>query len=136
MNMDEDELIPRKTFEEFANYADRHLSYLAMLDEQHNVVRISHQRIMEWEEWWKVIENRRVGRDMVNGLLVSTVFLCVDHGFGGSPKWFETMIFKGENLEEALDYQWRYETWNQAREGHETVVELVRNEELWKKLSP
>jgi hypothetical protein len=124
--MDEDELIPRKTFEEFADYADRHMSLLAMLDEQHNVIRISHSRIMEWEEWYKQVENRRVGRDVINGLLVSTVFLCIDHGFGRTPLWFETMIFKGEDLNDSLDYQWRYETWDEAAYGHHVAVELVK----------
>jgi hypothetical protein len=124
---DEDELIPRKTFEEFADYADRHTSYLAMLDADHNVVRISHRRILEWEEWWRVVENRRVGRDVVNGLLVSTVFLCIDHGFGGTPQWFETMIFRNEECGGALDdYTWRYETWDEAAAGHRDAVELVR----------
>jgi hypothetical protein len=125
--MDEDELIPRKTFEEFADYADRRMSLLAMLDEQHNVIRISHSRIMEWEEWHKQVENRRVGRDVVNGLLISTVFLCIDHGFGGTPQWFETMIFRNEECKDPLnDYTWRYETWDEAAEGHHVAVELVK----------
>jgi hypothetical protein len=130
---DEDELIPRKTFQEFADYADRNMSHLAWLDEHHNVVRISHARIAEWEEWWKVIENRRVGRTLVNQFLVSTVFLCIDHGFGGTPQWFETMVFEQKEGGEECKHDRlciRYATWAEAETGHQNVVEMIREGNL------
>jgi hypothetical protein len=129
LNEDEDELIPRKTFEEFADYVDRRTSFLAMLDEQHNVIRISHRRILEWEEWWKVVKNRRVARTVINNYLVSTVFLCIDHGFGGTPQWFETMVFEQKEGEEECKHDrwcWRYATWAEAEAGHHDVVELIK----------
>jgi hypothetical protein len=47
---------------------------------------------------------------------VSTVFLVINHGFGGTRNlWFETMIF---GLDNEHQYQTRYETVSQARAGH------------------
>lgn len=80
-------------------------------------------------------EKRRVARDEVDGVSVSTVFLPLDHGWGWYPDEvgeeppgdyrpliFETMVFGGD-----LDgEEWRYATEEEAVEGHRRVVELVR----------
>jgi hypothetical protein len=111
------------------------MSSFGILDEDHKVVPLTLAQVAagEFDEFHAQVDRRRVGRDIVNGLLVSTVFLCIDHGFGGTPKWFETMIFRGENLDNSVDdWQWRYETWDEAVEGHKAVVELVRIGELAK----
>lgn len=53
---------------------------------------------------------------------VSTVFLGLDHGFGGPPIVFETMVFtdgKGGDME-------RYSTYDEAMAGHKVMVEKVR----------
>ena len=65
----------------------------------------------------------RVGNDMIGDVQVSTVFLGLDHRFGdGTPILFETMIFGGEHDE----YQERYETWDEALEGHKRAIEMVK----------
>jgi hypothetical protein len=54
---------------------------------------------------------------------VSTVFLSLDHAhFDGPPILFETMIFGGEHDM----WQDRYATIEQARRGHQRVVENLR----------
>jgi len=56
---------------------------------------------------------------------ISTVFLGLDHGHGGKPLWFETMVFGG-----VLDQlQERYATWDQAAAGHAFVKATVLGEE-------
>jgi hypothetical protein len=65
--------------------------------------------------------NRHIGDDEKDGVRVSTVFLGIDHGFGDRPLWFETMIFGGPHDE----YQERYETYEQAEEGHKRALELA-----------
>lgn len=57
---------------------------------------------------------RGVARNTVGDYLVSTVFLPTDHGFGGEPMWFETMVFRGgwEDL-----YCRRYATVSEADDG-------------------
>ena len=72
---------------------------------------------------WK-IENRLVAKTEVNGSDISTVFLCIDHGFGGEcPVLFETMVFGG-----ALDgEQDRYCTWDEAIAGHEAMVKKAKD---------
>ena len=65
----------------------------------------------------------RVARDVIDGVVVSTVFMGLDHQFGeGPPILFETMIFGG-TLD---DYQERYATWEQAEAGHKRAIELVK----------
>ncbi len=53
---------------------------------------------------------------------VSTVFLGVDHAYSGKPITFETMIFGGKYDQ----YQRRYYTVEQAKQGHQEALELVK----------
>lgn len=57
---------------------------------------------------------------------VSTVDLGLDHSFGfGPPLYYETMIFvKGDSMN---CYCNRYTTEEQAREGHENILKLLKN---------
>jgi hypothetical protein len=78
------------------------------------------------EEWAARFEssNRHVAKDTApEGVLVSTVFLGLDHRFGddGPPLLFETMIFGGEHDED----QWRYSTWDEAVAGHAAALSLA-----------
>lgn len=75
-------------------------------------------------EWAKQMEgkNRVVEKSQFGDVKVSTVFLGLDHSFGGGePLLFETMIFGGEHDQ----YQDRYSTWDEAAEGHKKACELV-----------
>lgn len=78
---------------------------------------------LEWGHWFENTENRRVAFDKVEDEAeVSTVFLGLDHGFGGTPLLFETMVFGGK-----LDgEQERYSTWDEAEASHKAMVERVR----------
>lgn len=98
---------------------------LAIMDDNHEPVYLHHSDAQVFEDWFKDPDRRRLGRTNINGILVSTVFLPIDHSFGGKkPLWFETMLFKGEG---SIDgYSWRYETWKEAKEGHEVAVVMIR----------
>lgn len=81
------------------------------------------------EEWgkWMATSDRTVARDTIEGMLVSTVFLGMDHSFteGATPVLFETMVFGNNDWLEETDLTRRYETWEQAEEGHRQVVARV-----------
>ena len=67
-------------------------------------------------------QSKIIGKDQFGGVSVSTVFLGMDHSFGGgTPVLFETMIFGGEHDQ----YQERYCTWDEAERGHQIACELV-----------
>ncbi len=70
-------------------------------------------------------EDRNVRKDTFDDVLVSTVFLGIDHNFEneGPPLLFETMIFGGEHDQ----YQTRCSTWDEALIQHEEACKLVRN---------
>jgi len=68
-------------------------------------------------------------RDYVGNRAVSTVRLTIDHGFGGQPRWYETMVFPAEGEEiTSFDelYCDRYETEAEALAGHAEVVARLR----------
>ena len=63
-----------------------------------------------------------VGRTKRDGIMVSTVFLGLDHQYGdGPPLLFETMIFGGIHDE----FCERCSTWAQAEEQHALAVKIV-----------
>lgn len=83
------------------------------------------ENVIEWARWSATSDNR-VAIDEINGLKISTVFLGVDHNWGGgAPILFETMVF-GKS-EEWNDYQERYYNWDAAEAGHKRICEAIRN---------
>lgn len=74
------------------------------------------------------IDHRRIDRTTVNQYDVSTVFLGVDHGFGGGPPLlFETMVFDDTAEERYADlYCERYSTKAEAQAGHDRVVAALQ----------
>jgi hypothetical protein len=79
---------------------------------------------VEMLEWARAFEKDRLIKktELDNGVLVSTVFLGLDHQYGnGPPLVFETMIF-GTGGDE---YQTRCSTYEQALEMHQTALLTV-----------
>lgn len=82
---------------------------------------------LEAAKWLEEGTNRRtVKRDEIGDILVSTVFLGLDHSWtpGGKPVLWETMIFGGEHDQ----YQERYTSHEDALEGHKKALELVNKQ--------
>jgi hypothetical protein len=65
-------------------------------------------------------------------MIVSTVFIGLDHNFGGgaAPMLFETMIFDGGED----DYQTRCATWDEAEQMHAEAVRIA--EARWAAAEP
>lgn len=78
--------------------------------------------LMEWGRWFEKADRNVATTQVSPGVRVSTVFLGLDHNFGGGePMLFETMVFGGTMNEEMV----RYSTWDEAIEGHAKMVALV-----------
>ena len=79
--------------------------------------------LLTWGRWWGTNPDRHVARDEIGDVLVSTVFLGLDHGWGrGPPVLWETMVFGGK-----LDQgQERYVSRADAQAGHARWVFQVR----------
>jgi hypothetical protein len=62
-------------------------------------------------------------------LLVSTVRLPVDHGWGGEPRWYETMIFEIDPASREVNYRDlycdRFRTAKEAKAGHAAVLRAI-----------
>ncbi len=83
--------------------------------------------ITEAADWLEEGSDRRtVKRDEIGDILVSTVFLGLDHSWtpGGKPVLWETMIFGGEHDQ----YQERYTSHKDALEGHKKALTLITKE--------
>ena len=81
--------------------------------------------LMTWAKWYENHENRRVADETIDGVRVSTVFLSLDHSFGGGPPMlFETMVFGGPRDQE----QYRCTTWDEAEAMHKAIVARVKEQ--------
>lgn len=79
--------------------------------------------LMTWAQWIEQRKNKVARTRVKNGVLISTIFLGLDHQYGdGPPLLFETMIFGGEND----GYQSRYSTWEEAEDGHKSAIKIAR----------
>lgn len=82
--------------------------------------------VLEASQWLDDNDHRRiVKRDEIGDILVSTVFLGLDHAWDSdTPVLWETMIFGGEHNQ----YQERYTSHKDALEGHEKALTLITKE--------
>lgn len=81
---------------------------------------------LEASQWLEDNDHRRiVKRDEIGDILVSTVFLGLDHAWNSDvPVLWETMIFGGEHNQ----YQERYTSHEDALEGHKKALTLITKE--------
>jgi len=80
--------------------------------------------LFEWGKWFQT-EDKTVKKTYIGKVMVSTVFLGLDHRFGFKgehlPVLFETLVFGGIMDGEMA----RYCSWEQAEEGHDLMIERV-----------
>jgi hypothetical protein len=83
---------------------------------------------LRWAVWFEDIHNRVVLQDRFGPLLVSTVFLGLDHNWllTGPPVLWETMVFDESDGRKSLDdYSQRYTSKLEALEGHHEICVAV-----------
>lgn len=84
--------------------------------------------LMKWANWLEVADRVIAKESIVDGstgnvVKVSTVFLGIDHNFGGGkPVLCETMVFGGPND----GYQARWHTIEDAKLGHQGAVAMEK----------
>jgi hypothetical protein len=100
------------------------MSYYTLAEDGRTPIKV--ENVMEWAMDMQKHASPSVDKTLfdIDGekVVVSTVFLGLDHSFGGGPPLlWETMIFGGKHN----DYQTRYTTYDEARLGHDLAVRLV-----------
>lgn len=87
-------------------------------------VPVPHDDVRLWARSFERAE-RVLKQEYVGDLMVSTVFLGMDHNFlgDGPPLIFETMVFGSSWTEQDTE---RYSTWLEAMQGHRMMCEKVR----------
>lgn len=84
------------------------------------------ENFSEFTEFFRNEDNKIVKQQYIGDILISTVFLGIDHGgylTNGQPIVFETMIFKDDDFEDL--YCSRYVNYEDALRGHRHAVRLV-----------
>jgi hypothetical protein len=77
--------------------------------------------LLTWGRWMENAD-RHVALTIQGDVEVSTVFLGLDHDFGGEgPKLFESMLFVAGEGRDCI----RYQTWEEAEAGHAELVKRV-----------
>jgi hypothetical protein len=80
---------------------------------------------LKWAIWFEQASNRAVRQDHVGVVMVSTVFLGLDHYWprneAHEPVLWETMIFRGEHDQ----YQRRYTSRQAAEAGHVEAMMMI-----------
>ena len=96
------------------------MSWYYILNEQGEPVPCD---VLTFGRWFEGHPAARViAHDEVDDVMVSTVFLGLDHSLGhGAPMMYETMIFGGPHDE----YQDRYSTRAEAVAGHARALAMV-----------
>lgn len=108
-----------------------------ILDENHDPVKAT---LMQWAQWVEVFENKIVEQTEIEGYMISTVFLGLDHNWSGQgpPILFETMVFRAADWHEPdkdkrrlVDQDMnRYATWDEAKKGHRRFIWQYRGGEI------
>jgi len=92
----------------------------------HEPIPVERATITSFSEDQRRVALTTVENPLTGNADVSTVFLGLDHSFGGGPpQIFETMVFGGLYDEEQI----RYSTWDEAVAGHNKMVEAIQNAE-------
>jgi hypothetical protein len=76
--------------------------------------------LMTWTRWMETAD-RHVGLTEQGDVMVSTVFLGLDHGWGDRVQLYETMVFAGDHDSDME----RYSTWDEAEAGHKRWVDKI-----------
>lgn len=113
-------LIARLAFENLGDLPDRlRSSGMYILDAKGEPEPC--QDIRAWGDWMGTAE-RHLYDETVGGHRVSTIFLGLDHGFGGVRLLWETCVFGGF-LHGEIN---RYATRQEANDGHHKMCAEVR----------
>ena len=95
-----------------------------ILDKDNNI--IEEADFLTWSLWFAK-HDRKIERDTVDGVNISTVFMGIDHSFcdKGPPLLFETMVFGGKYDQNCI----RTSTLKEAKQCHSDAVEFIKNSE-------
>ncbi len=86
-------------------------------------------QLMDWGSKFEDKEYQIVKQDRIVKYFVSTVWLGINHRFmrQGPPLIFETMVFVDDEKDPLNEYQEKYSTEEEALNGHEDVISIVKD---------
>ena len=75
--------------------------------------------------WWFNATNRTIKRTTLpDGVVISTVFLGINHGSDEVPLFFETMVFGGKHDGD----MYRYSMYVEAEMNHDAIVKQIEED--------
>lgn len=98
-----------------------------LLDENHNPYSC------DYTEWiLKCSQQKRIALDNINGCLISTVFLGIDHSFMSiTPVLFEMMIFTNRHSMKFMDQrEVRFTSYHKALAIHHQTFNAIKHKNI------
>jgi hypothetical protein len=101
-----------------------------ILDENNNPVL--EPDLLKWADWFETSGDKRTVEftKIGDNIAVSTVFLSIDHSFGGPvPILYETLCFQSRDSQDIIEldgFTNRYATREEALIGHHEIVATMR----------
>jgi hypothetical protein len=90
------------------------------------------EQLLAWAQWFETADRTVMRTELIDGSVISTVFLALDHSYGvGPPLLFETALVSGEEqfdsyfkrMYRPCEVVARYSTWAEAQAGHMEWIE-------------
>ena len=97
-----------------------------IIDRQRNIVEVSPSEYAIWRMQNDVARQSVVGQDTVGEVMVRTTFSIMPEDRTYKP--FGTAAFELPMCDPLPEHSRRYDTWQEAEQGHRETVELIRKE--------
>ena len=97
-----------------------------IIDDDHNAVEVSPAEYGRWRMQHDVTHRAVVGEDTVENVMVRTTFSIMPESRGYKP--FGTSAYTVLYFDPLLQYSQRYDTWQEADQGHRNTLERIRRD--------
>ena len=97
-----------------------------IIDDQRNSREVSQSQFARWSLQNDVALKAVVGEDSIDGVKVRTTFSIMPENRSYKP--FGTSAFDMTLLDPLTNYSRRYDTWEEAEQGHQQVLEQIRRD--------
>ena len=97
-----------------------------IIDDDLKIVEVTAAQYGIWRLQNDVTKRAVVGQDTVESLMVRTTFSIMPENRGYKP--FGTSAYEVSTFEPLIQYSQRYDTWQEAEQGHRNTLEQVRRD--------
>ncbi len=97
-----------------------------IIDDERNAVEVTQSQFTRWRLQNDVTQRAIVGEDTIEAVRVRTTFSIMPENRNYKP--FGTSAFDTSSLDPLMQYSRRYDTWEEAEDGHRQIMEQIRQD--------